>query len=474
MAEPTSYIDYDAFLSPAFSPTSFANSLVTATNNASDTPIDLSTPLSRVLFDVQEIDTNIHSVTTKSALPLLSHTQSQSSASSTILASVEAQLASLTDSYKQLEAEVLSRHAVAEEVRLAVSRLWVTVKIGRATHRALLLGRQLEAQMADLRPPGAVPNSATVRSSPKDDHKAMPRAAYSVLALRSLLAAAGPQQEGEHLARINVINTLRTDLLSPSETRLRAKAQQVIREFSLSSSPSSSSASPASGTRPTASAAPVSSSTPTYVQSTEAKARTTSACLALYLLAPPSASDPAPALLIPALQTYLQAALTASLASLARALASVPTLPRALGEVSARCQSIVGLEALLAAIAAPDVGGAKQPRLEDGEATAADKSDTPANLLEPMLASLDTRSLPSYFWRSLAAGLSPKVEEIIQRGGVPARNLRKEKERVREMIREAVLRTGLAEGEKRASSQQGNWEREAGVMVGSVVRPLGR
>ena len=49
-----SYIDYEAFLDPDFSASSFANTLVLATNNPSDTPLDLSTPLSRVLFDVQE------------------------------------------------------------------------------------------------------------------------------------------------------------------------------------------------------------------------------------------------------------------------------------------------------------------------------------------------------------------------------------------------------------------------------------
>jgi hypothetical protein len=42
-----SYIDYEAFLDPDFSATSFANTLVLATNNSSDTPLDLSTPLSR-------------------------------------------------------------------------------------------------------------------------------------------------------------------------------------------------------------------------------------------------------------------------------------------------------------------------------------------------------------------------------------------------------------------------------------------
>ena len=71
MTSSPSYVDYETFLDPSFSPTSFAQTLVATTNNPSDTPLDLSTPLSRVLFDIQEVDSHIHTFTTKSALPLL-------------------------------------------------------------------------------------------------------------------------------------------------------------------------------------------------------------------------------------------------------------------------------------------------------------------------------------------------------------------------------------------------------------------
>src|SRR3978361_1757348 len=101
--EDTSYIDYETFLSPTFSPSQFANTLVLGTNNASDTPLDLSTPLSRVLFDAQEITTHMYPLTTKSALPLLSHTKEQTISSQTIVKEIDAQVASLIEGYKRLE-----------------------------------------------------------------------------------------------------------------------------------------------------------------------------------------------------------------------------------------------------------------------------------------------------------------------------------------------------------------------------------
>jgi len=99
-----SYVDYETFLSPDFSSAAFANSLVVATNNPNDTPLDLSTPLSRVLFDAQEVDSHIDLLTTRSAVPLLQHTQTQTAASKHIIAELDTQIKSLNDSYRQLGA----------------------------------------------------------------------------------------------------------------------------------------------------------------------------------------------------------------------------------------------------------------------------------------------------------------------------------------------------------------------------------
>ena len=420
-----SYIDYETFLDPDFSPTSFANSLVLATNNPSDTPLDLSTPLSRVLFDVQEVDTHIHTVTTKSALPLLNYTKDQDDAGQRIVSEVEAQVANLTDGYQRLEREVIQRYEAANEVRVAVERLWQTVKIGRGVGRCLLLGRQLEAQMAEVG-----------TGAKKEDHRAMTRAANTLLTIRQLLAASGPDEEGEHLLRINLISSLQIGLLASSDSTLQSRGQQIIREFSMSS------------------LAPSPSGPATYAQSEETKARTISALLTLHLLSPQ--------LLLSALQSYLRTSLTSSLASIARALANLPNLDRTLLEVSARCQNIVALEALLETVKTPShlTKEIENVRVE------------PSNFLRPLLAALDTSSLPSYFWRSLAEGLAGRVSDLVARGGVNARTLRSQRERVRESIRDCVFKG--SQGPGGAQGKEGAWEREAAVMVGSVIGALGR
>ncbi|KAK7193174.1 hypothetical protein DPSP01_010031 [Paraphaeosphaeria sporulosa] len=439
-----SYIDYEEFLDPDFSATAFANTLVLSTNNPSDTPLDLSTPLSRVLFDVQDIDTQIDTLTTKSALPLLDYTREHAASSGRILEEVEGQVASLTESYKALEKEVIERHEVAEQVRLTAERLCQTVKMGRAVARCLMLGRQLEVRMTEI---------GGVGSAKKEDHRAMVRSADTLLSLRQMFAASGPGEEGEGLDRVNVVNALKNELVSPGERSITSRAQQVVKEFSMSSLLTSGGQ----------------ASSSTFTQTEDTKSRTTSALLTLYLLSPAAANGAAfsPTLLLSALRDYLETQLKSSLASLARSLATLPTLDRTLLEISARCQNILALEMLLESTKPP-----AHPLLQPivNEPSHPDKAP-PNNFLQPLLHALDTSSLPSYFWRSLASNLAPRVQDIMHRGGVSARTLRSNKDRVRDAVRDCVNRGSQVPGApagKGKAGAAGNWEREAAVMVSSI------
>lgn len=456
-----SYIDYEAFLDPSFSATTFANTLVLSTNNPSDTPLDLSTPLSRVLFDVQEVDTHIDTLTTKSALPLLEHTRDHGEASKRILHEVEGQIASLTESYATLEKEVIARYQVAEQVQITAERLCETVKLGRAVARCLMLGRQLEVRMAEL---------GGVGSAKKEDHRAMVRSTDTILSLRQILAASGAGEEGEGLDRVAVVGTLKVELMNPGERSIASRAQQVVKEFSMSSLLSSSSAA---------------SSAATFAQTEDTKARTTSALLTLYLLSPvpKAALKPAttttmtttfePTLMLAALQEYLQTQLKSSIASLARALGQLPSLDRTLLEISARCQNIVALQSLLENIKTP-----VHPLLSSSTTATTTTTTTPTNFLQPLLQALDTSSLPSYFWRTFASNMAPRVQELMNRGGVSARTLRSNKDRVKDMVRECVNRgsqlpsASSLSGSSRGGSSNGTtatWEREAAVMVSSII-----
>ncbi|CAP64507.1 uncharacterized protein PODANS_5_7920 [Podospora anserina S mat+] len=457
-----SYINYEAFLSPTFSPSAFANTLVLSTNNPTELPLDLSTPLRRVLFDIQEIDSHIDSLTTRSSIPLLSHTKSQTDASVKIVSEVDAQLKALNESYKQLEKQVIQKHSEAEQVKLVAARLWETLRLGRAVGRALQLGRQLEVQNGELT--GSATASVTTSAASlksrerQQDHRALVRCTHTLLQLRELFASVGtPGGEGYGLEKVLVVRTLREQIVAPVEKNVRETAERIAREFSVGS---------ASGSA-------------TFAQSEEIKGRTVSALTALYLLTqgPTRPNEKwAPTLMLQALEGYLRSALQSSIAGLSRALANLDSLSRTLAEVGARCQNVVALEAVLEGTKVP-----VHPMLQGKQPVQG------GNMLQPLLAYLETGSLASYFWRTMASSMAPRVQEIVAKGNTTAaRTLRANRQSVGEAIRECVIKGSQLPsvvaaaaakgkgktGDEEAASKQ--WEREVAVMVGSVVNNLGR
>ncbi len=91
-----------------------------------------------------------------------------------------------------------------------------------------------------------------------------------------------------------------------------------------------------------------------------------------------------------ALQTYLRTCLTSSLASIARALATLSTLDRTPLEVSARCQNIVALEYLLETVKPPSRSENSTESSLNMSSSEGGEIKEPANLLRPLLAALET------------------------------------------------------------------------------------
>jgi len=461
--EESSYLDYETFLDPSFSPEAFANTLILATNNASDSPLDLGTPLKRVLYDVQEVDTHIDRLTTASASPLVNYTKDHVQAGDTILQELETQVATLTESYARLQREVIAKHEAADQARIASERLLQTVRLGRTVGRCLTLARSLEAQMVEFR-------AQKAGAEKRDDYRVLVRGANTVLSLRQIFAASHAGGESDGLDRVQVIRALRAELVDPAEKAVLGRAEQIVSQFSMSTL-----------TTPGQDGASTTRAATTFTQVEDARARATAALTTLFLLSPIPKSTTTPldaAHLISAVQEYLRRAITSSLAGMASGLAELPRLNRALLEVSARCQNIVALEMLLESTNPP-----AHPMLTEDEASISAEqaqivaSREPEDLLQPVLHSLDTPSLPSYFWRSMAGQLSSRVQKIMRDGGVSSRTLRTNKDRVRDAIRECVDRgsqlpsSSLGQGRTRTT---GNWEREAAVMAGSVVNAIGR
>ncbi|KAF3928386.1 hypothetical protein ABW21_db0208727 [Orbilia brochopaga] len=505
-----SYIDFDIFLDPDFSPYSFANTLIHATNNPSDTTLDLSTPLSRVLFDLQEIDTHIHTLTTASAETLLTHAKTSRDNSKLLVESIREQLSHLSASYARLSREVLDRYEVAKPLNTVVENLARTTRLLRGCTRCLLLGRQLEIQLSEAIPSDDMRGPRRPR---KEDPKALIRAAYTVVELRRMYTNATGEAPG--LETLDVIKTLLNSVITPADRTIKSRAQQTIREFSLA--PSLSGTTTVSDKDATTS---------------ETRIRATAAILVLHILSPtsytanasavmvaPSAANPKPptSLLTSTITSYLQSQLTTSLASLSRSLTTLSTLDRTLTEVSTRAANIVALEKIIQSIPAnistnpsqltfstpsfdPTLGvtdsgnldsdySSEDEEFEDEEASSGSldvgkerrrkKKEAVDTLLSPLLISLDTPSLTTHFFRTLASNLDPRVREIMSKGGLAAKTLRENRDKVRNGLRDCVIRgvnagNAASRGTDRGTTADGKGlEGLVGMMFGAVAS-LGR
>lgn len=397
-----SYIDYETFLSPAFSPHAFANTLITSTNDPSDPDLDLSTPLSRVLFDLQEIDTHIHTLTTTSSLPLLSYTAASHAAASHILQHIESQTAGLTAAYQRLSQTVIARSTAASTAVTLCTNLHAATSQLRELGRALALARQLEMQLAELHRPPA--------EHEHENERAMVRAAHSVLELRRLFEAGRDALDGVELAR-----ELQALVVAPAEHVLVSRSREAVAGFSVLVQPG---AGAGGGTAFAVDPGVVA----------EARRPGVMAALqTLFLLQPRG--------LTALVQAVLNTQVAGAVGVLTRALTALTMLDRALGEVAARCRTLVALEGMLAGV----------------------------GLDADVLSELDTGALSTSFFRSVAAGWEPRVRDVVARGGANARILRGGRDRLREGVRTCVLM-----GLEVDSADEGRGEFEVAVMVGAA------
>ncbi len=477
-----SYIDYDGLLDPSFVAPVFANSLVRATNDASDQQADLATPLARLLFDQQELDERIDRVSRAAALPLLSYSQTRADAARRVDVALGDELQKLVARQTRLQADVVVRYEAAAELHLVADRLCQTLGLARALSRAVMLARQLEAQMGQLgKKTGETVEAGSGEEPAKrggltraDEAGLLVRAARSLVGLRALWTASRPEDEGYGLAQVKLMDTLRTGLVLPAENRVLTDAQRLVRDFSIASGRDQGDTEWAVDGQRAVSVPSVTRSS----QADDVRTTTTAALTVLCLLSPPRVNSTAVEhrLALTALQKQLQSSVQSSTNAVAKALANLATLERTMQEVSARCQDTVALEHLLRSMPAvePTDGGS-------GNST--------TSLLPSLLSLLDAGSLASYFWRSLAAALSPRVQEILSRGGAAARTLRMNRDRIREATRQCVdhgsrLPDGLvgsswtrvdpSGGTVSPDRAMAGWEREAAVMVGAVIGPLNR
>ncbi|KAF8469506.1 Golgi transport complex subunit 5-domain-containing protein, partial [Kalaharituber pfeilii] len=396
----SAYIDYETFLSPTFNPYSFANALILHTNTRDDPTLDLSTPLSRVLFDLQEIDSHIHNLTTQHAETLLLHAGESRAVSVALVNGVEGQLKTVMGAYRRLDKEVLARSETAGELVRVVERLHAAGALLRCVVRVVGAGRRLEGVVGEW--------FASRAGGAEGDWKSLLRMGFAVAEVKAGVKAGGVEME-----KVGIVQTLVSSLAVPAEQYLKTTAGGAVTGFVL----------PSVGPMVFA-----------FQKALEqALVKVACALQVLYLLSSPSSPATQSNFLLTTLTAHLTQSSTASLAALSRVFSQLtpvapapPALDRSLAEIVGKLRGIVALEEALRHI---PLAPLTSPSEEEEE-----------TLLSYVLAQLDTPTLPTLFLRNLATGLETLVRNVLARGGVSARGLRAGKEKMREGLRVVVER----------------------------------
>ncbi|KAI5793703.1 Golgi transport complex subunit 5-domain-containing protein [Peziza echinospora] len=498
--EDTTYIDYETFLSPTFSAASFANALITHTNSTTTTtsssssePLDLTTPLSRVLFDLQEIESHIYTLTTTHAVPLLTHSSTTYAASSEYVAQTEEKLAGIVGAWGRLDREVSERARCAGEVGRVVERVGGVVGVLRGVGRVVVLGRQVEVGVAEALA-GAGGNG-----------EALVRVARVVAELRGVVRE-DRENGGGVLEGVENVRGVLSGVVVPVEGYLREVARGVVvGSASVSSGGGGDGGGGGGGAGGGgAGAGGVNLSVINALQILVLLQQSSQ------LQAP---KDKEPTLLEQTIKTYITTLVTTSLSALSRVLAglggstttstttssstpsststttaiglgsedtaadSSPALTRSLAEIEHKLSLVLLMEGYLDSLDSLD------------PTTTTTTTTTTQTQLTHITSLLDTPSLATHFTRSLGEGLETLVRNVVMRGGAPARGVRAGRERVREGLRGVVERGFSGGGGKKVAGGSGGsgasgyvrreisrGEREAGVamVVGGWERGFGR
>lgn len=140
----TQYVDFDVFTDKDFDAVKYANSLVQAINNPTDTDVDLSSALARVNFDVEEVDKLIDNETQSKNEALWAGVR-QVDVATKVLQTTDASLEGLKSSIRRLSANVVTPYETAMPIAKALSKMHETIGILRNVTRFLQLKQSISA-----------------------------------------------------------------------------------------------------------------------------------------------------------------------------------------------------------------------------------------------------------------------------------------------------------------------------------------
>ncbi|KAK6463032.1 Golgi transport complex subunit 5-domain-containing protein [Scheffersomyces coipomensis] len=136
--------DFEAFIDPDFHPTTFANDLIVATNGNESNDIDLSTPIKKLKFDIQECNSRMTKIAANNYELLVSNFSRIEDTKSVLNDKINPAISQVNQKFDRIKSEVIEPYEEALRLNNALKRIHTTLDLLRGASFFIFIIQQLE------------------------------------------------------------------------------------------------------------------------------------------------------------------------------------------------------------------------------------------------------------------------------------------------------------------------------------------
>ncbi|RCK63612.1 Conserved oligomeric Golgi complex subunit 5 [Candida viswanathii] len=142
--------DFEAFLEPDFKAEQFANELLVATNGQDNPELDLTTPIKKLTFDIDECDKRIAKISSSNYESLIANFQQIAECKQILTTRLNPSLDRVNAPFQRIKKEVIEPYDEAVKLNNALKRIHLTLELLRNTSFFIFIIQQVEELTSSL------------------------------------------------------------------------------------------------------------------------------------------------------------------------------------------------------------------------------------------------------------------------------------------------------------------------------------
>lgn len=136
--------DFEAFLEHDFKAEQFANELIIATNGHDNPELDLTTPIKKLTFDIDECDKRIAKISSSNYESLISNFQKITECKQILTNQLNPSLERVNAPFQRIKKEIIEPYDEAVKLNNALKKIHLTLELLRSTSFFIFIIQQIE------------------------------------------------------------------------------------------------------------------------------------------------------------------------------------------------------------------------------------------------------------------------------------------------------------------------------------------